>query len=220
MIIRKLLLQSVSFALVAAYGVLLTVAQAESTVLGQLHPQGSVTLNPGAPTEYVLTSETPYISGDVVSTLGGKGASLVSSNGDVVTLSADSRLAVDGLAPVSVTLIEGAFKFTSGANATTNIATPSGNFRVKSDMPAEGIAIYQNGEFAIKSLSGSFIVENDIDSAVAKVDQQNAFIYADGLARTVDVIAGGNGIIIGLLAAAAVIAGIIIAADDNSPTSP
>ena len=220
MIIKKLALQAATGVLVAFYGVLLTVAHAENAVLGQLFPETSITLNPGAGTSHVFNSETPYLSGDVVSTLGSKGATLISNTGDVVTLSEDSKIAVDAISPLSVTLLEGAFKFTSNAGATTSIDTPSGTFRVTADNTASGIAIYQNGEFAIKSLAGSFTVENDSDSAVAKIDQQTAFMHADGQPRTVDVLEGENGILIALLAAAAVIAGIIIISDDNTPTSP
>lgn len=218
--IKKSLLQAVSFAGVASFGILLNVAHANSAVLGQLLPEASVTLNPGTASHYVVETPTPYISGDIVSTMGGKLARVVGNNGEVVTLSADSQVSVNSVAPLAVTLIEGAFKFSSAAGSATKIATPSGVFRVTSDQTLQGIAIYQNGEFAIKSEQGTFIIESDSDSSVTKIDQQTAYVYANGQSKTVDVLEGGNGIILAILAAAAVIAGIIIAADDNDPTSP
>lgn len=56
----------------ASFGILLSAALANSAVLGQLLPEASVTLNPGTANHYVVESPTPYISGDVVSTMGGK----------------------------------------------------------------------------------------------------------------------------------------------------
>ena len=103
------------------------------------------------------------------------------------------------------------------------IDSPKGLFNLSSDSGINAVVVFRDGELAVMPRTGRVSVEPSSGDSFSMVDTGSAFVSSQlNNAEVVDVLEGGSGIILAILAAAAVIAGILLARDgsENTPTSP
>jgi len=169
MIKLKILSSALSLAVLCSA----SVANAESTVVGQLVASPSAVINAGSAQQVVGTQAMAYIEGDTITT----GAD---ANAAVSLTSGKASLVV---APNTVVQAE--------EGQAVTVETSVGSFELLSSSAVNAIASFENGEFSAISKSGLLTVTSQ-DGSVTSIDAGNAFVYNTQGATSLNVQAAGN----------------------------
>ena len=188
--IRKFLASAVMASLTLGTGI----AYSQGIVVGQIQAETSVVLNPGSAQQRIGNQEFPYLQGDVVSTNGGKSASIMlSSAQSALTLAPNSVASVDAIDPLTITLRQGGVSFEAVAGLPVTLVSPQGTFTVTSASGASAIAVVEDGNFAVVSKQGDMLIQSDNSNAVVTVDNGKVFLVnEENDATIVDVAVGAS----------------------------
>ena len=191
-------------------------------VLGKLSASGAIGISNNNAKQNVEDVQTPYLSGDLVTTNSNSSAKLLSSDGRYsIVIAPDSVVSVSETSKVNVYIHKGSVSVDSLYGSDINLISATGTLRVASQTNMSVIVVLKDGELGILSKAGDLVVESVSGDAFHTVQEGAGAVFSKtGDLEVIEVLEGENGILIALLAAAAVIAGIIIIADDNDSTDP